>query len=116
LWGFLEDADDIGVLRVAEDDVSFVGDHVNISIPFSAIESIGKHNIGWRGFWLSGKRIRLTLRDATAYSQVEFCERQSTTLIAAYKISKKIFTLLAERVRSSPKKPAPSEPYVMCEN
>jgi len=99
LRGTLEDADDVGILQIDKDRVSFVGDHINISIPFSTIESVEKQNVGWKGFWLIGKRIRINFKDANEYSQVEFLERQSTTLIEANRISKNVFTLIAEKVK-----------------
>ena len=99
LRGALEDADDVGELHIDKDRVSFVGDHINISIPFSIIESVEKRNVGWKGFWLIGKRIRINFKDVSEYSQVEFLERQSTTLIEANKISKNMFTQIAEKVK-----------------
>lgn len=40
--GFLEDADDIGVLSLQEKALSFKGDCTNLHIPYSRIESIQK--------------------------------------------------------------------------
>jgi hypothetical protein len=98
LWGVLEDADDVGVLRIDENQVSFTGDHINLCFAFSTIESVEKRNVGYRGFWLVGKRIRIYLKDTNEYRQIEFLERQSTTLIEAKRISINVFTLIAEKI------------------
>jgi hypothetical protein len=92
----LEDADDVGVLRIETDRIIYSGDSVNISIPYSAIRSVKKHNVGWRAFWISGKRIKIILKDIDEYSGIELVERQSITIIQANKISKHVFSLISD--------------------
>jgi len=94
LRGTLEDADDIGIFIIDKDKVSFIGDYIKIDISFLEIESIEKHNVGWRGFWIVGKRVKIIFKDTSEYSQIDLLERQSATLIEANIISNDVFLKL----------------------
>jgi hypothetical protein len=90
LRGFLEDADDVGLLRISKEAVSFTGDHVRISLPLEHIQKVSHCNSGWRSLWIGGRRIKLATDAFEGYKSIELIERQSNTIMAAYHISKEI--------------------------
>jgi hypothetical protein len=98
--GALEDADDIGLLKLEQEQLLFKGDHVTLAIPYSAIESIQTRNIGWRSLWMGGKRLRITGK-IQHYNSVEFLERTSCTLSKSKKIANRIHHRLNEYVRGA---------------
>jgi len=85
--GFMEDADDIGYLKVSENSIIFAGDHVNFILPFTKIEDISLKNSGWRCLWLYGQRIKLMTNVLPNYQAIELVERQSNTLLSSKNIT-----------------------------
>jgi hypothetical protein len=95
--GFMEDADDIGYIRVSERAFEFKGSHISFSLPFDCVKEVRLSNIGWRGFWLYGQRIRILTRSFDKFEGVEFIERASDTIISSRRITKTII----DRINSS---------------
>ncbi len=98
--GILENADDIGLLKLEQKKLLFKGDHVTLAIPYSEIESIEARDVGWRGLWMGGKRLRITGK-IQHYKCVEFGERTSWTLSKSKKIANRIYHMLIEYVESA---------------
>ena len=99
---FLEDADDIGVLNLNDNALSFTGDHVNLYLPYSSIASVNQRNIGWRGAWiLRGSRLRVHLASGAQYTYFEFLERESNTVNSSKKLSNMIYSALQERMQQA---------------
>ncbi len=96
LRGFLEDADDIGVLTIGATHVRFEGDSVRFSIPFTHVV-VEAENIGIRAAWISGQKIRLRVRDFGPYESVVVIERGSLTTPTARRTSAAILNVLRER-------------------
>lgn len=93
----MEDADDVGLLWFSEESLFFQGDHISLKVPYAKIKAFSRHNVGSRGLWICGQRIRLDVDGLADHQYVEFYERQSKTVQSARKISKLIVDELNKR-------------------
>jgi hypothetical protein len=99
---FLEDADDVGILNLSNDGLSFTGDHITLRVPYSSIASVTQRNIGWRGLWfVYGNRIRVNLRSGNDYQSFDFVERQSNTVTSSRRLSNTIYCTLRDRTQGA---------------
>jgi len=99
--GFLEDADDIGVLQVQDGVITFTGDHIDVAITGSSGISVSLRNIGARGFWFIGRRVRIELHNHPAFQAINIVERQSRTIRESRALGLRIFEAIDEALRSS---------------
>jgi len=97
--GFMEDADDVGHLQITDEVLSFTGDHVCLLLRLDCIQGFTSHNVGWRGMWLAGKRIRITTSVVDGVNSLELCERQSGTVVSSQRISAEIIQELRRRIQ-----------------
>ncbi len=98
-WAFLEDADDIGILAITENELVFKGDSVEFSFPYAQIKNIRKKNIGWRGAWIYGNRIQIDFLDLVGKKSFEFAERSSLCIPASRQISAELFNFLSTKIQ-----------------
>jgi hypothetical protein len=80
LRALVEDADDLGYLSFTDTDLVFQGDSVRLRIPWTQVAEVRPQNIGWRGRYLYGSRIRITVAGITNLEAVTFSERSSLLL------------------------------------
>jgi hypothetical protein len=99
LRNFNEDADDVGCLLVLDDGIRFVGDHVELELPFAAIKRVELNNIGWRGLWLSRSRMKVLADTFEGCTSIEFCDRSSLSVIGMSSRSKAAYAMLGELAR-----------------
>jgi hypothetical protein len=90
LRALVEDADDLGYLSFTETDLVFQGDSVRLRIPWSQITEVRPQNIGWRGRYLYGSRIKLTVAGITNVEALTFCERSSLLLPTSKRNTRKL--------------------------
>lgn len=90
LRAVLEDADDVGYLRLAPEGLTFTGDHVQLALPRSGISAITRRNVGWRMLWLAGQRITIVTDALPGYTAVEFLERQSWTVPGSRRLTREL--------------------------
>jgi len=102
LRAILEDADDIGYLAIRGDELLFQGDSVKLSFPLDLIERVQPQNIGLRGLFLYGRRIRLVVPALTHVKSVEFAERSSWLLPTSRTITRRLYERLSTRVPPKP--------------
>lgn len=96
----LEDADDIGYLRITDNGLCFEGDSVKLSVPFEQVEQVRLRNIGLRGLYICGQRIRALVSGVPGVESLEFAERASLLLPASRAITARLHERLsAETVR-----------------
>lgn len=100
LRGFMELADDVGLLQLTGEAVVFTGDQVRIVLPFNSIKEVSYSNCGWRGLWVYGQRIKITTNALDDFNSLEFVERQSNTVVSSRRISKEIIRELEHRIHS----------------
>jgi hypothetical protein len=103
LRGFLEDADDVGYLRFADDGLAFEGDSVNVRLPYDRIDRIEDCNVGVRGFWVVGRRVRVYTKSLPPYCYIEFLEREGLSIRRTRQVSDSIIQAIMRGTRLSPK-------------
>jgi hypothetical protein len=97
LRAILEDADDIGCLSFTETDLVFQGDSVKLSVPFDRIEQAWPQNIGLRGLFVYGRRIKVRVSGLPEVESFEFAERSSWLLPDSRATTRKLHELLSIR-------------------
>ena len=97
LLALLEDADDIGYLSFTGTGLLFQGDSVKLSIPLDSIEQVRPQNIGLRGLYVYGRRIRLVVSDLPQAEAFEFAERSSCLLPTSRTITRKLYQRLSTK-------------------
>ena len=101
LRAILEDADDIGYLSFTPTELRFQGDSVQLSIPFDQIQQVRPQNIGLRGLFLYGRRIKVVASGLPQITSFAFAERSSWLLPTSRAITRKMYQRLSTSV--SPK-------------
>jgi hypothetical protein len=92
----LEDADDIGYLTFGSNGLSFRGDSVNLSVPFSSIVEVRPQNIGLRGLFVYGRRIWIVVSGLPNVESIEVAERSSWLLPTSRRITKQLYSLVSK--------------------
>ena len=95
LRGLLEDADDIGCLRLEAGGLVYLGDRVTLEVPYGAIERVQRLNIGWRGLYLYQSVVRVEVAGLDEVEALRFSERSAWALPGAVRAARR----LAEEVR-----------------
>ena len=98
LWAELEDADDIGCLRLTESGMVYEGDSVKVSLPYSQIGRLRSRNIGLRGLFIYGRRIVVEISGHPKVSALEFAERSSCVLPASRRTTQRLWDRLSSRL------------------
>jgi hypothetical protein len=98
LWAELEDADDIGCLRLTEAELRFEGDSVKVSLPYSQIARLRPRNIGLRGLFVYGRRIVVEVSGLSEASALEFAERSSWVLPASRRTTQRLWEGLSAKL------------------
>jgi hypothetical protein len=90
LRAMLEDADDVGYLSCGGSQLRFQGDSVKLSIPFECIQEVRPQNVGLRGCFLYGRRIRVVVSGLPDIGSLEFAERSSWLLPSSRRITREL--------------------------
>jgi hypothetical protein len=90
LRAVIEDADDLGYLSFTPSELLFQGDSVRLRIPWTRISEVRPQNIGWRGRYLYGSRIIITVAGIPNVEAVTFSERSSLLLPTSKRITRKL--------------------------
>ena len=98
LWAELEDADDIGCLRLTEAALVFEGDSVKVSLPYAQIGRVRSRNIGLRGLFVYGRRIVVEISGPSKVSALEFAERSSWVLPASRRTTQRLWERLSSKL------------------
>ena len=99
LRAILDDADDIGYLSFTGSELLFQGDSVKLSVPFDHIEQVQPQNIGLRGLFVYGRRIKVVASGLPNIEAFEFAERSSWLLPESRRITRKLSERLSIRVQ-----------------
>lgn len=97
----LDDADDLGCLRLASDALIFQGDSVRLVVPYDHIAEVQPRNIGLRGLFVYGRRIKVSVSNWPEIDEMEFAERSSCNLPASKRITRRLYELLSAQVSSA---------------
>jgi hypothetical protein len=109
LRALVEDADDLGYLSFTDSELAFEGDSVRLRIPWTKITEVRPQNIGWRGRYLYGSRIKITLAGIANVEAVRFSERASLLLPTSKRNTRKLRERICagkDSVRSEQEVPA----------
>ncbi len=98
LRAILEDADDIGYLSFTGTGLVFQGDSVKLSVPYQQIEKVQSQNIGLRGLFVYGRRIKVRVSGWSEVEWMEFAERSSWFLPASKRITRQLYERLSTKV------------------
>jgi hypothetical protein len=90
LRALIEDADDLGYLGFTESGLIFQGDSVRLRIPWGQITEVRPQNIGWRGRYLYGSRIKISAVGIPNVESVTFSERSSLLLPTSKRVTRKL--------------------------
>lgn len=94
---FLDDADDIGHLRLTKDGIMFDGSYIKCLIPFDKIVMIELKNSGMRGLWLILK-LHLIVSNPAGVEELFFTERDSTNILSSWRLTIRLYEeILANR-------------------
>jgi hypothetical protein len=99
LRAIVDDADDIGYLSFTETGLLFQGDSVKLFVPFDQIEQVRPQNIGLRGLFVYGRRIKVRVSGLPQATSIEFAERSSWLLSDSRRITRKLSERLSTKVR-----------------
>ena len=105
LRAILDDADDIGYLSFTGTELLFQGDSVKLSVPFDRIEQVRPQNIGLRGLFVYGRRIKVRVSGLSNIESFEFAERSSWLLPTSRAITRQLCERLSSQ-RASAKRGA----------
>jgi hypothetical protein len=108
LRAILEDADDIGYLSFSETELLFQGDSVKLSVPFDRIAQVCPENIGLRGLFVYGRRIKVVVSGLPEVESFEFAERSSWVLPTSRATTRKLYERLSNG--AIPRSPPPARP------
>jgi hypothetical protein len=103
LRALLEDADDIGYLTFGGNELCYQGDSVKLSVPWEDIQLVRPRNIGWRGLFVYGRRIKLVVSGWPEVESFEIAERSSWLLPASRTITRKLYERLSASVHPKSK-------------
>ncbi len=87
----IEDADDIGWLIINDSGVVFAGDSVKLSVPAIQIAEVQLVNVGMRGLFVYGHRIRVSVTGLREVTAMEFAERSSWWLPGSRRTTRRLF-------------------------
>jgi hypothetical protein len=90
LRAVIEDADDLGYLSFTDSGLVFQGDSVRLRIPWKQISDVRPQNIGWRGRYLYGPRIKICVAGIPNVEAVAFSERSSLLLPTSKRVTRKL--------------------------
>jgi hypothetical protein len=90
----IEDADDIGYLKVSGTGFSFHGDSVKLTVPFDQIKQVQRKYRGLRSLFVP--RVLVVVPGLPNVKSLEFSERSSRLLPGSIRTSKRLYDLLAQ--------------------
>jgi hypothetical protein len=96
----LEDADDIGFLSFNGTELVYQGDSVKLTVPLDCIKAVTPENIGLRGLFVYGRRIKVLVAGLSETESLEFAERSSWVLPTSRALTRKLHERLSTTVRA----------------
>jgi hypothetical protein len=98
LLALLEDADDIGFLSYTESGMEFVGDSVQLSIPYESIRNLRQQNVGARALFAYGLQTVVSLEGFPEGGTFKFSERSSWILTTSRRNGRQVYQRLRVKV------------------
>ena len=101
LCALLEDADDVGWLRLTDSGLLFQGDSIQLAVPYDEIRHLKTENLGWRGLFVYGSPSTFAvpgLKEATCF---KFAERSSWLLPSSRRNAARLYRGLADKIEEN---------------
>ena len=98
LRALLDDADDIGYLTFSGNELLFQGDSIRLSVPLECVKLVRPRNIGLRGLFVYGRRIKVVVSGLPQAESFEFAERSSWLLPTSRAITRCLCERFSTRV------------------
>jgi hypothetical protein len=76
----LDDADDIGSLRIEPRRLVYLGDSIELELPFTHVRQAKLENIGWRGLFLYRAPVMLVVEGLPGVKEIRFVDRSALVL------------------------------------
>lgn len=86
----IEDADDVGWLSFTGSALQFRGDSIQLDLPFKNVQKVVPQNIGLRGLFVYGPRVRLHVSGLSNVTSVEIAERSSLILPTSRRLTREL--------------------------
>lgn len=86
LRAMLETADDVGLLTIGPDVLTFQGDAVQFTATYQDVNWIRPENIGWRGLFVYGQPVAFRLSMPEGEFSCQVAERSSWLLPASHRV------------------------------
>lgn len=97
----LEDADDIGNLRLGASELAFQGDSIHFSIPYAQLKDLRQQTIGLRGLFVY-PRLALSVSGLGETAELRIAERAAKLLPTSRSITRKLYDHLAAQIQKGP--------------
>lgn len=97
LRALLEDADDIGYLTFSGTGLVYQGDSVQLAVPLECIAQVQPQNVGLRGTFVYGRRIKVVVSGSPDIESFEVAERSSLLLPNSRAVTRKLFGRLSTK-------------------
>jgi hypothetical protein len=94
----MEDADDIGSLKLGASELLFEGDSIRFSIPYGQVRNLRLQTIGLRGLFVY-TCLAMSVSDLAGITDIRIAERGSWLLPTSRKTTRELLYLLSERVQ-----------------
>jgi hypothetical protein len=107
LRALLEDADDLGWLRVTESELVFEGDSITLCVPLDKIRGLKMENLGWRGLFLYGPPTVFSVSGLPDAACFRFAERSSWLLPTSRENAHRLYRCIADKVSAARQESAP---------
>jgi hypothetical protein len=101
LRALLEDADDVGWLRLKESGLLFQGDSITLSVPYDQIRQLKTENLGWRGLFVYGSPSVFAVPGLPEATGFKFAERSSWLLPSSRRNACRLHRALADKIAAS---------------
>jgi hypothetical protein len=94
----MEDADDIGNLKLGASELVFEGDSIRFSIPYSQIRELRLQTIGFRGLFVY-TCLAMSISGVAGVTDIRIAERASRLLPTSRKLTRDLFYRLTDGVQ-----------------
>ena len=89
IWGFLEDADDMGFFKIGNEDILIECPSSTVALSFEDIREAKTENIGHRGMWVIGQAVVLNFKHPVdGINSIRLYARCGATLFTQRKASR----------------------------
>ena len=94
-----DNADDVGELRLTNEEILFIGDYVNLTVNYLDVAKLDRKNCGWRGFWIYGSWIIISfVNSINDFTGIKFFIRGRKTILSTRRTANKVFERLKNKI------------------